>query len=227
MEFDREGLLGSVVVGTVVSQFSHVSRELVEVRLFLTEGDFVDFFEALRRIGAGLDSCSFQKEFPISRYAISSAVEGAGERESVRRLPVVALLFKGCVLGDGLRLFLLGCGTGVLEDGFGERDCVREVVPLMPSSPTVACLKSSIKVQRPSRKSEAILLPVLSRTSRGKPKSMASSAVRTTSVVRSASVGTRVGCGGRAESDSGRGGACGRGGGERMASGDSRDKARA
>lgn len=98
----------------------------------------------------------------------------------------------------------------------------------MPSSPTVACLKSSIKVHRPSRKSEAILLPVLSRTSRGKPKSMASSAMRTTSVVKSASVGTRVGCGGRAAaSGSGRGGGCGRGGGERMASGDNKDKARA
>jgi hypothetical protein len=154
-------------------------------------------------------------------------VLGAGERESVRRLPVVALLLKGCVLGEGFRLPLLDCGTGVLEDGFGERDCVREVVPLMPSSPTVACLKSSINVHKPSRKSEAILLPVLSNTSRGKPRSIASSAVRTTSVVRSASVGTRVGCGGRAESGSGRRGACGRGGGERMASGDNKDKARA
>jgi hypothetical protein len=226
-EFEREGF-GSEVVGTVVSQFSHVSRELEEARLALTEGGFMDFLEGLRcRTVAGLDSCSLQNELPISRYAISSAVEGAGERESVRRLPVVALLFKGCVLGEGFRLLGLGCGTGVLEDGFGERDCVREVVPLMPSSPTVACLKSSIKVHKPSRKSEAILLPVLSRTSRGKPKSMASSAVRTTSVVKSASVGTRVGCGGRAVSDSGRGGACGRGGGERIASGDSRDKARA
>jgi hypothetical protein len=132
------------------------------------------------------------------------------------------------VFGDGLRLPLLGCNLGDLDDGFGERDCVREVVPLMPSSPTVACLRSSIKVHRPSRKSEAILLPVLSRTSRGRPRSMASSAVRTTSVVRSASVGTRVGCGGRdATSGSGRVGACGRGGGERMASGDNKDRARA
>jgi hypothetical protein len=94
-ELDREGLLGSEVFGTVVSQFSHVSRELVEVRLVLTDGGLADFFEGLRKTGAGFDSCSFQKELPMSRYAISSAVEGTGERESVRRLPVVALLFKG------------------------------------------------------------------------------------------------------------------------------------
>jgi hypothetical protein len=147
-------------------------------------------------------------------------VDGAGERESVRRLPVVALLFKGWVFGEGLRLPLLGCGPG-------ERDCVREVVPLMPSSPTVACLRSSINVHKPSRKSEAIFLPVLSRTSRGIPRSMASFAVRTTSVVKSASVGTRVGRGGRDVSGSGRRGACWRSGGERMASGDNKDKARA
>lgn len=155
-------------------------------------------------MGAGVGSCSFQNELPISRYAISSAADGAGERELVRRLPVVALLFNGCVLGDGLRLGLLGWGPGDL-DGFGERDWVREVVPLIPSSPTVACLRSSMNVHKPSRKSEAICLPVLSRTSRGKPRSIASSAVRATSVVRSASVGTRAGCGGRDESCSGRG----------------------
>lgn len=84
-----------------------------------------------------------------------------------------------------------------------------------------------MKVHKPSRKSEAICLPVLSRTSRDKPRSIASSAVRATSVVRSASVGTREGCGGR-ESCSGRGRSCGRGGGgRRMASGDSKDSVRA
>jgi hypothetical protein len=217
-EFDLEGL-GSEL-GAVVSQFSHASREAAEVRLALGAGGCTDFFEGLRMMVAGFDSCSFQKEFPMSRYAISSAVDGAGERESVRRLPVVALLFKGWVFGEGLRLPLLGCGPG-------ERDCVREVVPLIPSSPTVACLRSSINVHKPSRKSEAIFLPVLSRTSRGIPRSMASFAVRTTSVVKSASVGTRVGRGGRDVSGSGRRGACWRSGGERMASGDSRDKARA
>jgi hypothetical protein len=65
-ELEREGL-GSEA-GTVVSQFSHVSRELVEARLALTEGGFMDFLEGLRcRTVAGLDSCSFQNELPISR----------------------------------------------------------------------------------------------------------------------------------------------------------------
>lgn len=65
-ELEREGL-GSET-GTVVSQFSQVSRELVEARLALTEGGFIDFLEGLRcRIVAGLDSCSLQKELPMSR----------------------------------------------------------------------------------------------------------------------------------------------------------------
>jgi hypothetical protein len=62
---DREGL-GSEA--GVVSQFSHASREAVEVRLALGAGGCIDFLEGfLRRIVAGFDSCSFQKEFPMSR----------------------------------------------------------------------------------------------------------------------------------------------------------------
>lgn len=42
---------------------------------------------------------------------------------------------------------------------FGD-DIVRDSVPLIPSSPTVACRISSRNVHRPSRRSEAICLPV-------------------------------------------------------------------
>ena len=68
-EFDREGFgSGS---GIVASQFSQVSRDVVEAR-FALAGGCAPFFEDLRTIGglAGLGSsnpCSFQKELPISR----------------------------------------------------------------------------------------------------------------------------------------------------------------
>jgi len=116
-EFDREGFgSGS---GTVASQFSHVSRDVVEARFALV-GGCADFFDDLRRTGglAGLGSsrpCSFQNELPISRYAISSAAEGTGDRDVVLLLPVVALLFSGCGFGEGLRLFLPEPGMGDLE----------------------------------------------------------------------------------------------------------------
>lgn len=47
-----------------------------------------------------------------------------------------------------------------------EGDMVRDSVALMPSSPTVACRISSKNVHSPSRRSEAICLPVRTRASR-------------------------------------------------------------
>jgi hypothetical protein len=64
-ELDREGL-GSEL-RAVASQFSQASREAVDVRLALGAGGCTDFLEGLRMMVAGFDSCSFQKELPISR----------------------------------------------------------------------------------------------------------------------------------------------------------------
>ena len=139
------------------------------------------------RLGSG-PGPSFVNEFPVLRslprpFCTGVSMPTSFQNEASMSAHFVSLPELGPLLepcrddGDGDDRADLASCTDNLSFEFGDPrlrvvavaeagGSTRAPVPLIPSSPTVACLISSKKVQRPSLRSEAICLPVRTSASR-------------------------------------------------------------